>query len=274
MSADFVRFIITLPSAMIIGLAVLFVVYKIIDGDIPPAFGVLTIGLLLVTLYFCVWPPHELVPPIAIVSILVIMAVFPFVENYLNQVELRRMDADRLEKVLSAWQQRPDNTAAALELARCLRDQGFDRHAINLAHTALNAASTKVDEVSNRSVRDIFRSEEVALKRWEQEVTDAPKSVRCPFCSHENNVSFVFCEKCKEPYLLGLVRQADPGRSIFARLLLSSAAVAFSLIGGASLGLRFGGTMLFLMLTLMIVAVGFIIFFVTRPARPAYLGRT
>jgi hypothetical protein len=98
---------------MIIGLAVLFVVYKMIDGDIPPAFGILTIGLLLVTLYFCVWPPHELVPPIAIVSILVIMAIFPFVENYLNQVELRRLDADHLEKVLSAWQQRPENTPVA-----------------------------------------------------------------------------------------------------------------------------------------------------------------
>ncbi|MEQ1933583.1 MAG: hypothetical protein ABL962_06860 [Fimbriimonadaceae bacterium] len=273
MSADFVRFIITLPSAMIIGFACLFVIYKMIDGDVPPAFGVLTIGLLLVTLFFCVWPPHELVPPIALICIIVIMAIFPFIENYLNQVELRRMDADRLEKVLSAWQTRPDNTSAQLELAKCLRDQGFDHHAINLAHTALNAASTKVDEVSNRSVRDIFRQEEVALRRWEQEVTDAPVQVRCPYCGHSNGAQFVFCEKCEKPYLLGLIRQADPGRSIFVRLLVSSAAVGLSLIGGASLGLKFGGAMLFLMLFLMIGVVGVVIFLMTRPARPAYLGK-
>ncbi len=272
MSTDLVRLMLTIPSAAIIGIAVLAVFYGMVDGEIPASFGLVTVGLLLVTLYFCVWPPHLLVPVVALVAVVAGMICWPFFRTYLVNLEFGRMDADQLEKLLGVWQAKPDNVSAQLAVAGCLRDQGFDLHAINLAQTALSSASTRVDDLTNRSVRDVFRKEERALKSWEVDSRDAPDQVSCLSCGHRNGIRFVFCEKCEAPYLLALVRQADPGRSVIARLMVASTAVTFSLVCSASLGLMLDGWLRIFAVLLVVGAAGGIIHFVTKPTRPAYLG--
>lgn len=259
-----IQLMITLPSALIIGFAVLMIVYRMIDGIVHAAVGFTIIGFLLATLYLCVWPPHPAVPAIALVCVIGGMVSFPFVESYLNKVAMEEIDVDQLEKVLKAWHARPDNIAAQLQLAAALHQQGFRHHAIALGNDAINRASTQVDNVKNTSMRDIFRKEEYYLRQWEKEETPAPKEVTCPSCFTKNPATTVFCLKCQQPHILHLARATNLGGAVFGRLALTVALICMAIVGGCAVGLAFDGAIKWVAFTAMFAVVGAAIFFLLR----------
>lgn len=259
-----IQLMVTLPSALIIGFAVLMVVYRMIDTDLSAAVGVVIIGLLLVTLYFCVWPPHPVVPAIALVMVVAGMVSFPFMESYLSKVLMEEIDVDQFEKVLKAWHARPDNIAAQMQLAAALYGQGFRHHAIALGNDALNRASGHVDNVKNTSIRDMFRREEYQLRQWEQQQTPAPREVACPSCSHKNPVTAIFCQKCEQPHLLHLSRRSNVSTAVFARLALTFALICVAVVGGCGVGLAFDGPIKWIAFGAMFVIVGGLIYWLLR----------
>lgn len=259
-----IQLMITLPSALIIGFAVLMMIYRMIDGQMPAAPGVTVIGLLFVVLYFCVWPPHPAVPAIGLVAVICGMVGFPFAESYLEKMLLEEIDVDQLERSLKSWQARPDNIASQLQLAASLYKQGFRHHAIALASDGLSRASTVVDDVRNTSMRDVFRQEEYALRKWQQEDTPAPKEVNCPSCGHRNPHTTVFCQKCQQPFILALARNTNVGVAVFGRLAITMAMICAAIVAGCAVGLYFDGPLKWLAFTVMIVIIGAAIAFILR----------
>jgi ABC-type multidrug transport system fused ATPase/permease subunit len=259
-----IQLMVTLPSALIIGFAVLMIVYRMIDAIIPAAVGFTIIVLLLVVLYFCVWPPHPAVPFIALVSVVAGMVSFPFIESYLNKIAMEEMDVDYLEKALASWHARPDNIASQLMLAAALHKQGFRHHAIAMGNDAINRASSQVDNVKNTSIRDMFRKEEYYLRQWEQETTPAPREVSCMGCGHLNPATTVFCLKCQQPHILHRARSTNPRTSVFGRLALTFALICLAIVGGCGVGLAFDGAIKWIAFTSMFVIVGGCIWFLLR----------
>lgn len=259
-----IQLMITLPSALIIGFAVLMIVYRMIDQVVSVAVGFAIISLLLVVLYFCVWPPHPVVPAIALVCVVASIVGFPFAESYLEKILGEELNVDQMEKVLKAWHARPDNVAAQMQLAAALYKQGFRHHAIALANDALNRASSKVDNVSNTSIRDMFRREEYYLRQWEMEQTPAPREVNCPSCGHKNPVTSIFCQKCEQPHLLHLARSTNTVVAVFGRLALTFAMICVAIVGGCAVGLAFDGPIKWTAFGAMFAVVGIAVWYILR----------
>lgn len=266
-----IQLMITLPAALIIAFAVLMVVYRMIDAALHVAVGFGIIGLLLVVLFFCVWPPHPAVPAIALVCVVASMVGFPFAESYLEKVLGEELEVDQLEKVLKAWHARPDNVAAQLQLAEALYRQGFRHHAIALGNDALSRASTRMDNVSNTSIRDMFRREEYYLRQWEMEQTPAPRDVMCPGCRTMNPPNAIFCQKCQHPHLLHLSRTTNAGMAVFGRLAFTFALICVAIVGGCAVGLAFDGSLKWIAFSVMFAIVGGAVAFILR-TRQAYSG--
>lgn len=262
-----IQFMITLPSALIIGFAILMIVYRMIDGAMPAPVGVGVMGLLLVVLYFCVWPPHPAVPGIALVAVIAGMVGFPFAESYLEKMLLEEIDVDQLERSLMAWQARPDNIAAQLQLAATLHKLGFRHHAVALAQDGLRKASTVVDDVRNTSMRDVFRKEEYALRKWQEEDGPAPKEITCPSCGHKNPHTTVFCLKCTQPFILTLARTTNVGMAVFGRLALTMALICAAIVAGCALGLYLDGALKWLAFGAMFAVIGACIAYILRTRR-------
>lgn len=255
------QLMITLPSAMLMAILMVLIIHRMIDGIFPPVPGFLAMSFCLVTLYLCVWPPHPYFPYIAWVCVLSLMATYPFAESQLEKIGLKEIDNERLEKVFTALEQHPDNYSAIFEVAANLYRQGFFLDAIVLTEKTLDVLSTRRDEIRNTSMRDVFRTEEILLRKWKNTPAPAPRPQDqvCDNCNTRNAPGSLFCSSCKRPYLLDKVKKIDPRSRFASKLILSYALIGLSIVFGAAVGLSVQGPMKYVVIIGALGAVGLLL---------------
>lgn len=236
-----IAFFITLPSAVLVGVCVVIIIHRMISADLAVVHGIVAMGVLLATLALCVRPPHPMFPILAWVAILALMLTYPFAETQLIKVQLRDIDVEKLERSYNALAARPDNAAAAFEVAKQLYAFGFVEQAIAIAESTLMQLSQKVDSVTNASFRDAFRAEQVLVNRWKHTPVPAPPPTarRCS-CGAENPAQAIVCQKCGRPYMLEKVRAINPGKRFAGKLALTWILIAAAVVGGGALAMSAG----------------------------------
>jgi hypothetical protein len=240
--------LVTVISSVVMGIAFLLCLYKTIDGDIPLIPGMIAMGVSIGLLLMSVKPINPIIPAVILVTVLTVMALFPYASTQLEEAELRSVDTERLEKAYASLQARPDNISSIFEVARRLHAHGMTGHAIGLSKKTLDALSGQVDQVSNRSFRDQFRSEEYEMKRWMKLAVANPKIARpvaCPHCGTVNSLDLIVCAKCNEAYVITLARSLDIRPRFIGKLVMAAAAVAALIVGAAAIGATLGGMALY-----------------------------
>lgn len=254
---------------IVIGTTVVLVMHRMIAGDLRTEAGILAIGVAIFLMFVSIKPPHPAVPGVALVVVITLVAFFPFALTMLEKAEMHAIDTELLDKAYAALRARPDNTAAKLQIAKMLHDQGLREHAIAVAGSALGSLSTEVDPVHNRSIRDLFYNEAILLRRWHQEQAMEPKRlppfVKCPACGKDNAVGDLLCAGCGRPYLLDAVSQTDSGGKIMSKLVIAWAAVAAFFVGGIAVALNFEGVVRLILFFSALAAVGAFITWLFRP---------
>jgi hypothetical protein len=248
-----------ISCGVVLGIAVLLIVYKMIDGEIPAAFGMGSIVGIVGLILFAVRAPHPAIPAVILVVALALMAFFPFMLNQMDLADLNSYDVERLAKSFQALNERPDNFASKLEVAKALHSQGMVHHAIAIGNAALDAIPTEKDSVKNRSLRDQFKNEEYQIKQWMRTAGKVPlyaEHMRCNICQHENPLSAPVCEKCGNTYLLDAVRKGDNKTKVIGKLVLAWALLALFIVGSASAGLSLSGVAGFGVILLGVAAIG------------------
>jgi len=245
-------------NGIILGVAFLLVMYKMIDGEMPAAAGLTTMGVILFMLTMSVKPVHPALPLIILVVAITLMAITPFALEQLEKAELRALETDRLIRVYDAFVERPDNTAALFEIAERLYAHGMRANAIAISSAALAGVSQKIDPVRNTSVRDHFRKEEYQLKRWIRENPDPALLTvpACPGCGHVNPPEQLVCEKCGRPYLIDTAYNLNVRPKVYGKLVFAFAAVAGLIVAASAVGLNFSGGIELLMLIVVIGGIG------------------
>lgn len=236
---DTANFFVSLALIPVMGFAAVWIVSRMVQGDLGVAPGLAGLGALVVLMMIAVLvPDQKMTAPVFLVTV-VTMAFFPFAETYLERTGLDSAETDRLDKAHRELAVRPENVPARFDLARALNDRGLSGHAIAIAEDALNGLSTQRDPMSNRSQRDLFVNEDIMVKKWRRELKDprAFEPVKCPDCGQPNPPGTLACSKCKGPYLLSLARKADHRGKIVGRLLFGWSLTAGLLVGCAWIGM-------------------------------------
>jgi hypothetical protein len=252
--------LVAVSSGIVLSIAVLLIIYKMIDGDVHVGVGFPAIVVIMALLLMSVKPPFPAMPGIVLVVALTLMAFFPFALNTIERFELQAIDTDRMERAYRSLAEKPDNLAALFELSRCLHQHGMASHAIAITSATLEGLSRQIDPVRNASLRDAFRGEDYMLKSWIRErdqkgATNDP--VKCPSCGSVNAIGQPVCLSCKRPYLLDLARQQDIRPKILSRLVLAWAVLAGFLVGTVSLGMNFQGPTMVVMFSGALAGVAF-----------------
>lgn len=252
-------FLLTGASILVLGVTILLILYKMIDGDfrlIPGICAIFAVGMLF---FVVIKPPHPVIPGVALAVVITLVAFFPYAVTMLDKAEMQGIDIEQLEKSYNALAVRPDNVAAAFQFSKGLYQNGFKAHAIAVATQALQNLPNQVDQVGNYSVRDTFRNEEVMLRRWKEEAAQTvqgSQTVRCPSCGTMNEPGPILCSRCGEPYLLYVARQGDSRVGIMNKLLIAWAATAVFFVGFIVIALNFGGLPRMLLLAAAFMGVG------------------
>jgi len=250
---------ISVASGVVLGIAVLLIIYKMIDGEIPLALGMGSIVGIVGVLMMSVRPPHPAIPAVVLVVALTLMAFFPFMLNQLDRADLNSFDVGRLERAYQVLGERPDNFASKLEVAKALHSQGMVHQAIAIASAALDTIPSERDNVTNRSLRDQFRDEDYKVKQWMRQAGNVPlyaDHLTCRACNHQNSVSAILCEKCGNPHLLDAARRGDNKTKIIGKLAFSWALLAVFIVGSAAAGLALPGMAGFAVIFMLLIAIG------------------
>jgi hypothetical protein len=261
-------FMIAVASGIVLGVAVLLLIYKMVDGDLPVAPGLCALIMIVLSMALAIRPPHPVVPGVVLVFALTLMAFFPYAEQVLEAYELRAVDAERLARSYAAVDVRPDNFAAKFELARLLHSHGFKAQAVHLSGSTLATLDTQRDEVKNRSMRDVFHREEQLLKRWHGESQNA-EALKCPGCGAFNRPNELFCNGCGRPYMLDIVRGQEVKPRVWAKLVLAWAALALLIPGAVAIAMSMEGIVRIVTFTGAIAVVGGLIAWLFRPPKHA-----
>lgn len=261
-------FLITLILIPVLGLAMVHVVREMIMKNIDPIAGVIAIGVLMGMFILSITAKNPAVAGATLVIVLSFGAFYPYAESmYARQIG-RELNVSRIDRAHEALSQRPENVAAWFALAEGLYRHGYQGHAIAIAEETLSRLSTNQDPTSNRSLRDLFKAEESALKYWKKGAD--PKLCRplkCPLCGAMNPAGPIACVKCGGPYLLELVRRGDQGRAFVGKLLLGWALLAGAIVAAAASGLMTKGWVQGALVAASIGAAIGIIWWLFRPAR-------
>lgn len=234
----FAGLMVAMAAGIVLGVAMLIIIYKTIDGDISPGLGIGSVVLIMFAEIFAIHPPNPWVPGAVLVIALTLMAFFPYASSQLEQAELQAMDTNRLDRAYRALMERQDNHSARFEVAAALYDHGLEDYGIAVADQTLRNLPTDLDNVSNRSMRDMFRAEEGKLKLWKRAVAKrrkTPLPFACPTCKRVNPYDVVICPGCGRPYLLDLASTVHVKRRFIGRLVAAWAALAAFLVGAAVL---------------------------------------
>jgi hypothetical protein len=261
-------FMIAVASGVVLGIAVMLIVYKMVDGDLPVGPGLCAMIMVLVAMALAIKAPHPVVPGLVLVLSITLMVFFPYAEQKLEEFELRRVDANRMAKSYEAVRVRPDNFAAKFELGRILHDHGFVSQAIHLTGTTIAGLDTHKDEIQNRSLKDVFHREEVLLKRWQSE-PQKTNAVKCIRCGCFNKTTELFCTSCGRPYMLDIVESQEVKPRVWAKMVLAWAALAMFIPGAVAIGMNLSGIVRAVTFTGAVGAVGVLLYWLFKPPKHA-----
>jgi hypothetical protein len=265
--AAFESFLVTIPCAIVVGIVFLLTFYKMVDGEIPLGVGITAMFGQLFLLYNCVAPPHPMLPGIILVTIIVVAALYPFVEEKIDDVGLVAFEADRLENAMMMLQARPDNVAARFQVAKQLHALGYAHHAVAVANEAFANIKEVHDDFANRSLRDQFSMEERMVRQWD---TRGPiKGTKCPSCGTVYEPGVLTCETCQRNYVLDLARGPASMPKLWGRVILAAVAVSTTITGAATIGLATTGPARMIAVGAIIALLGAALYFLFGPGRKA-----
>lgn len=272
MGADFGGLIVAMVAGVVVGLAMLGVLYKTIDGEIPALGGIGAMVGLVFLLLITIKPPHPVIPAVVLVVIATLMAFFPYALGQLERAELHGFSLDQLEKAYAGFRSNPENVPVRLEVARQVYEQGLPHHAIAIAESTLDGLSKERDAVWNRSLRDQFRNEDARLAQWKRLNARSPlfeSQLYCSNCREKNELSAIVCAKCGDAYLLALGRKGDIPPRMIVKLLAAWTVLACYLVLAAWIGFALSGVPQVMAFMGGIVGVGLVIAILFRRPRPA-----
>jgi hypothetical protein len=260
-------FLITLALVPVIGLSVVYVMREMTMGSLGAIEGIIAIGVLLALFVASIVSRTPVVAGATLVIVLTLAAFYPFAETQLSRQVGREINVARIDKAHEALSARPDNVAAWFALSQGLYSHGFHGHAIAIAEDVLNRLSGQVtDDFSGRSMRDIFRNEELTLKAWKQRaLPELCRPLKCPFCGHPNPPGPLACAKCGQAYLLELARSGDLRRKFVGKLVVGWALLALTITGAAYAGALLKGGIQTAALAGLVLATGGLLWWLFRP---------
>jgi len=253
---------ITLATIIVMGFAFVKVIGMMIMKDLDVIPGLVALSVLRGIFAVTIWSHSDFIAGASFVVMLTLMAFYPFAETQLEKLQHREIDVAGLEKAFQTAIQRPDNIAVRFQIAQIVYDLGLPGHAIAISESTLHALSAQWDDVQNRSLRDVFRSEEQTAKQWRRTLTDpqAFREVACPKCGKPNPAGQLACVGCGGPFLLELARRLDKRSSFVGKLVLSWAALAVFLVSAVVLSTKLSGIPLYLAFLVALGAVGALLF--------------
>lgn len=235
--------LIALGMIPIVGVAALFLIRSMIDGDLDVVQGIAAFAVLFLLMFIAVWQPVPIATGAVFVILLSLMAFFPYAVSQMERIELEEIKTDSLDQAYRNVHNQPDSALARFHLAQSLHDHGLPGHAILLSEQTLASLSTTIDPIQNRSVRHLYRGEESQAKQWRRELrSEQPFTpLKCPKCGHLNPPTAIACEGCQAPYLLELARNLKPRSRFLGKLVLAWASIGLFLVVGALLGAALSG---------------------------------
>lgn len=264
--------LVSLALAPICAFAILRIMKFMFDGELDAGPGIAGIITVLVVLGLTIMSKSNVIAGVVMVTVVSLMAFFPFAVDQAANAEVRGMDIDKLDKVHREIIGRPENIASYFALAEIVHALGLEGHAIVIAEQTLERLSTEMDPVKNQSLRDVFRTEESRTKQWRRVLRDqaAFRAVACPRCGHRNEPGAIACGGCQGPFLLELARKIDPRQKIRSKLVLGFAMVAGFLTGTVYAWWVIEGDLRWVVFTLGLATVAGVFTWMFQPRR---LGR-
>lgn len=204
------------------------VVWWMFEGEIDVLPGIVSVVMLIVGLCFASGTANDFARWACVVCSISLVVMFPFASHYLDRFDLREINAEQVDRAFLELSLRPDNFSAWFKLSQGLFDMGYHGHAIALAEQTIARIPTESDPMQNRSMRDLFRSEEAMIRQWRSIATDPRRHrpVPCPKCGAMNQPGTVNCIKCGIPYLLLLSRRIGTRSGAFTRLVIGWAIIS------------------------------------------------
>ncbi|MDK3161074.1 hypothetical protein QPK87_31620 [Kamptonema cortianum] len=247
-----------------------------IMGDVEAYAGILAILALLAAFAVGLGTKSPLVQGCIVVTLISLMLMFPFAQDYLNRHDLWEVNVEKIDRAHEELAIRPDNIPAWFALARSLYEHGYRGHGIALAEMTLDRIPSEIDPVQQRSMRDFYRSEEYELKKWKRESAHPKyfKPLPCRACRHMNRPGFVNCEKCNQPFLLEMARGLASKGQVFGKLILAWAGIAVVIPFSAWAGVSLKGFAQFGAVVGGIAGLGLILFWLLRPPSGSFESRT
>lgn len=230
-------FLITLALIPVMGFAIVWIIGQMIMKSMDGVTGTIALCITLALFGAAILARSPIVPGMIMVVTITLLAGYPFAEKQLGRQVGREVNLEKLEKSHAALSARPDNTAAWLSLAECMWRHGWQGHAIAVADQVLQSLDTSMDGFQNRSVRDMFRTEEMRLKEWKRHADpNLCQAIECPLCGRKNAPGPIACVGCGKPYLLEKARRTDLRSRFVGKLVLGWALLALILVAGAWIG--------------------------------------
>ncbi|ARU42332.1 hypothetical protein CCB80_14720 [Armatimonadetes bacterium Uphvl-Ar1] len=214
-----------------------------VSGDIDPLAGILTIFVLIGTMFMALMSKSPIIMGTAVIGVISLVVMFPFAQNYLDRHDLREINSEHIDRAFLELSTRHDNFPAWFKLADSLFQAGYHGHAIAIAEQTLERIPSEPDAFHNRSMRDMYRSEEIMIKKWRIEATNPKRHmpVACPKCGAKNRPGLINCINCEAPYLLLLSRKVGTRSGAFAKLVIGWALIALLLPAAAYSSIAFPG---------------------------------
>ncbi|MCC7101870.1 MAG: hypothetical protein IT206_02185 [Fimbriimonadaceae bacterium] len=185
------------------------IVHWMIGGEVEAWLGVLALGIGVVLCYVAQAPPEPWVSPVIVACLVITPALIPFIRRSLDERELKQMELDRMEKLISAILRQPDSTISRMEVARILVQFGYLANAIGIAELIKSAPLRQMD------------AEKREIKRWEFMLNDQNSSViPCLRCGNAGHASALVCPHCQANYLVLYLRGRIVGPALARKLLV------------------------------------------------------
>src|SRR5437016_14650314 len=86
--------LIAIACGVVLGIAVLLLIYKMVDGDLPVVAGLPALVMILLAMALAIRPTHPAVPGVILVSAIALMAFFPYAVQVLESYELRAVRSE------------------------------------------------------------------------------------------------------------------------------------------------------------------------------------
>lgn len=137
------------------------------------------------------------VGPAAFFMVIGLMAAFPIVKGISDTRTDYAFQMESAEEACQTLRQTPNNLGAKMRLGRVLVSRGFPAHAVALCEEALRGQDESAVRIEIRQVRE-WRGE----VKGEYEIPE----VKCASCGFNNLANVPLCGRCKEPYMLYVVR--------------------------------------------------------------------